>query len=316
MDLLRERMGNNRALIVSVLATVLAVCIFQAINPFFLSPQGRITLVYSSCYFLIAAVGLTFVMLTGSFDFSIVAQMKLAAMLCALYVDTMGRHVVLVAILACLLIGITNGILTAVLRVPSFLATLAMSVFIEGVALYLSRGFLHVVRDRFLRNLAVSFVGGLPMVFYWALAVWIIAVLVARYTRFGRRLYALGGNATAAELCGVNVITDRILAFAICGLLSGLAGVLYIGQYGGGSIEMGADMMIPLFASVVAGGTALTGGVGGPQGTVLGVIVVTWIQAGLKMLGVASDLQLVVFAIIAIAMSIVTVDRTKGNVVT
>ncbi|MFS8493648.1 MULTISPECIES: ABC transporter permease [Limnochorda] len=316
MDLVRKGFGENRAIIVSVLATIVAVIIFQAINPFFLSPQGRITLVYSSAYFLIAAVGLTFVMLTGSFDFSVVAQVKLAAMLCALYVDWLGPWVVVVAILVCGLIGVTNGVLTAVLRVPSFLATLAMSVFIEGVALYLSRGFLHVVRDRFLRNLAVRFVGGLPMVFYWALAVWIVAVLVAKYTRFGRRLYALGGNVTAAELSGINVARDRILAFAICGVLAGLAGVLYIGQYGGGSIEMGATMMIPLFASVVAGGTALTGGVGGPQGTILGVIVVTWIQAGLQMLGVASDIQLVVFAIIAILMSIVTVDRSKGSIVT
>ena len=133
MDLVRKGFGENRAIIVSVLATIVAVIIFQAINPFFLSPQGRITLVYSSAYFLIAAVGLTFVMLTGSFDFSVVAQVKLAAMLCALYVDWLGPWVVVVAILVCGLIGVTNGVLTAVLRVPSFLATLAMSVFIEGV---------------------------------------------------------------------------------------------------------------------------------------------------------------------------------------
>src|SRR5690606_36721417 len=114
----------------------------------------------------------------------------------------------------------------------------------------------------------------------------------------------------------INVARARILAFAISGVLAGLAGVLYIGQNGGGALEVGATMMIPPFASVVPGGTGLTGGVGGPHGTRLGVFVDTCGQGGLQMLGVASDIQLVVFAIIAILMSIVTVDRSKGSIVT
>lgn len=310
-----ERLRADRALVLSFVGALLAVAIFQAINPFFLSQQGRITLVYASGYFLIAATGLTFVMLTGSFDFSVVAQLKLAALLCALYLDLLGGWVIPLAVGICGAIGVINGLLTAVLRVPSFLGTLAMSVLVEGVALYLSRGFLHLIRNPLFRGLATHFVGGLPLVFYWAVVIWLAAVLVARYTGFGRRLYAIGGNVTAAELCGIGVRRDRVIAFAISGLLAGVAGVLYIAQFGGGSVELGSDMMIPLFASVVAGGTALSGGVGGPQGTILGVVVITWIQAGLSMLGVSHDLQLVVFAIIAIAMSMVTVDRTKGTVV-
>ncbi len=312
MHAVREWVSKERALLVALVSTVLAVIVFQSINPFFLSPHGRTTLVYASGYFLIAATGLTFVILTGSFDFSVVALLKLAALLCALYLNVFGRWVVLLAVGICALFGLANGLITSKLRVPSFLATLAMSVLVEGIVLYISRGYLHVVRDPSFRALAVRFVGGLPMVFYWAIGVWLVAVIVARYTAFGRQLYAVGGNGLAAELVGIDEQWIRTAAFVVSGALAGLAGVLYMAQFGGGSIELGSDMMIPLFASVVAGGTSLSGGIGGPQRTLLGVIVVTWIQAGLSMLGIARDLQLVVFALIGITMSALTVERWRG----
>ncbi|UCF83698.1 MAG: hypothetical protein JSV50_21465 [Desulfobacteraceae bacterium] len=94
---------------------------------------------------------------------------------------------------------------------------------------------------------------------------------------FGRCTYAVGGNLIGAGLSGINVQWHRISVFMLSSFFAGLAGVLYMAQMGGGSMEMGADMPIPLFASVVAGGTALTGGVGGPHRTLLGVIIITWI---------------------------------------
>ena len=101
----------------------------------------------------------------------------------------------------------------------------------------------------------------------------------------------------------------------LSGFFAGLAGILYMAQFGGGSIEMGADMTIPLFASVVAGGTALTGGVGGPQRTLLGVIIITWIQAGLLMLGVGRSTQMVIFGLIAIVMGVSTIDRRRIKII-
>ena len=96
---------------------------------------------------------------------------------------------------------------------------------------------------------------------------------------------------------------------------AGLAGILYMAQMGGGSMEIGADMPIPLFASVVAGGTALTGGVGGPHRTLLGVIIITWIQAGMLMLAIGRDIQMITFGLIAIGMSIATIDRRRIKII-
>ncbi|MBM3709815.1 MAG: ABC transporter permease, partial [Actinobacteria bacterium] len=150
-----------------------------------------------------------------------------------------------------------------------------------------------------------------PSIFYWAIGVCIICTLIALITPFGRRIYAIGGNPIGAVLSGINLDRYRIYVFMLSGFLAGLAGILHISQQGGGSIEMAADMSIPLFASVVAGGTALSGGVGGPHRTLLGVIIITWIQAGMLMLGYDRGIQMVVFGAIAIIMGIATIDRRR-----
>jgi ribose transport system permease protein/putative xylitol transport system permease protein len=309
--LAHERPRNTLTTVGPIILAIVIIAGFQVLNPTFLSYNGIITLVYAMSYFLIAACGLTFVIMTGSFDFSVVSVLKLAALMSVLYVDQLGLWVVPLALLVSLAIGFINGLFVARFKVPSFMATLGVSVVVEGIALYLSKGFLHIINDENFRALATTFIAGLPSIFYWAMGVWILSTFIALVTPFGRRVYAVGGNPTSAGLSGINVEWYRIYVFMLSGLLAGLAGVLYMANWGGGSMELGADAAIPLFASVVAGGTALTGGVGGPHRTLLGVIIITWIQAGMLMLGVGRDIQMVTFGIIALAMSIATIDRRR-----
>ena len=298
--------------IVFVVAVVVG---FQMMNPFFLRYQGIISLVYSMSYFLVAACGLTFVIMTGSFDFSVPSLLKLSALLCVLYIEELGLWVIPLALLVCVGFGFINGLFLAKFNVPSFMATLGVSIVVEGIALYLSKGFLRIMDDKAFRSLATTFIVGLPSVFYWGMGIWLISIFLAMGTAFGRRTYAVGGNLIGAGLSDMNVARHRIYVFMLSGLLSGLAGVLYMAQMGGGSVEMGADMAIPLFASVVAGGTALTGGVGGPHRTLLGVIIITWIQAGMNMLAIGRDIQMVTFGLIAIGMSIATIDRRRIKII-
>lgn len=310
-----EWFRKNISTIGPIVAAIAIIGVFQLINPVFLRYQGIITLVYAMSYFLIAACGLTFVIMMGSFDFSVLSLLKLAALICVLYIDKFGLLVIPLALSICVGFGFINGLLFAKLKVPSFMATLGVSVVVEGIALYLSKGFLHIMNDRTFRALSVTFITGLPSIFYWAIGVWIICTFIAIWTPFGRRIYAIGGNPIGAMLSGINVESNRIYVFMLSGFFAGLAGILYMAQFGGGSIEMGADMTIPLFASVVAGGTALTGGVGGPQRTLLGVIIITWIQAGLLMLGVGRSIQMVIFGLIAIVMGISTIDRRRIKII-
>lgn len=306
---------RNMTNVVPMAAVIVIIAGFQVINPVFLSANGRITLVYAMSYFLIAACGLTFVIMIGSFDFSVVSVLKLAALLCVLYINQFGLLVIPLALIVCVGIGFVNGVIFAKFNVPSFMATLGVSVVVEGTALYLSKGFLHIMDDKAFRALATTFIAGLPSIFYWAMGIWTISTALALLTPFGRRVYAVGGNPIGAGLSGINVQRCRIYVFMLSSFLAGVAGVLYMAQLGGGSMQLGADMSIPLFASVVAGGTALTGGVGGPHRTLLGTIIITWMQAGMLMLALGRDLQMVMFGLIALAMSIATIDWRRIKIV-
>jgi len=308
-------LGENYTSVMPVITIILIIGIFQIINPFFLQYQGFISLVYAMSYFLIAACGLTFVVMMGSFDFSVISVMKFSALFCVVYIEELGFWVLPLALLISMGIGLINGLIFTKLKVPSFLATLGISIVIDGVALYMSKGFLLIMENEVFRSLSVTFIAGLPSIFYWAIGILIICTLIALITPFGRRIYAIGGNASAAAHSGINVARTRVCVFVLSGLLAGIAGILYMGQMGGGSVAIGADMMIPLFASVVAGGTTLSGGIGGPHKTLLGVIIITWMQTGLLMLGIGKDLQVVIFGFIAILMSIVTTDRRKLKIV-
>lgn len=288
---------------------------FQIAHPAFLRYEGFITLIYAMSYFLIAACGLTFVIMMGSFDFAVPSVLKLAALLCVMYIGQFGFFAIPFALLVSLGIGVLNGVLLAYLRVPSFMATLGVSIVVEGIALYLSKGFLHIMYDERFRGLATTFLLGLPAIFYWAIGIWALSTFVALCTPFGRRTYAIGGNLVAARLSGINVERQRILVFALSGFLAGVAGVLYMAQLGGGSMLIGSDMSIPLFASVVAGGTALSGGSGGPHRTLLGVIIITWMQSGMLMLALGRDIQMVIFGLIAVAVAVATMDRKRIRVV-
>ncbi|MFW6139370.1 MAG: ABC transporter permease [Spirochaetota bacterium] len=310
-----EWLRRNMTTVGPIIFVIVVIAVFQVINPSFLRYQGITALVYSMSYFLIAACGLTLVIMIGSFDFSVPSLLKLSALVCVLYIEKIGLLVIPVALLICLGFGFINGVLLAKFRVPSFLATLGISIVAEGIALYLSRGFLRIMQNEVFRDLATTFIAGLPSIFYWGIGVWMLSTFLALGTAFGRRTYAVGGNPEGAGLSDINVARHRIYVFMISGFLAGLAGVLYMSQMGGGSVNIGADMAIPLFASVVAGGTALTGGVGGPHRTLLGVIIITWIQAGMSMLAIGNDVQMVTFGLIAIGMSIATIDRKRIKVV-
>jgi ribose transport system permease protein len=310
-----EWLRRNMNTIGPIIFVITVVAIFQAINPSFLSYQGIISLVYSMSYFLIAACGLTFVIMTGSFDFSVPNMLKLSALICVMYIEKIGLLVIPLALVVCTGFGFINGVLLAKFRVPSFLATLGISIVLDGIAWYLSKGHLQIMQNETFRSLTTTFIAGFPSILYWGIGVWILSTFLALSTAFGRRTYAVGGNLEGAGLSDINVARHRIFIFMLSGFLSGLAGVLYMSQMGGGSVNIGADMAIPLFASVVAGGTALTGGVGGPHRTLMGVIIITWIQAGMAMLAIGQDIQMITFGLIAIGMSIATIDRKRIKIV-
>ncbi|MCL7384557.1 MAG: ABC transporter permease, partial [Thaumarchaeota archaeon] len=281
-------------------------------NPYFLASwDSVITLVYGMSFFLVAACGLTLVILMGSFDFSVPSVLKLSAMIFAVLYPSLGFLSIPAALAVSLVFGFVNGLLLARFNIPSFMATLATSMIAEGAAQVISGGYTRMITDPAFRALSTTMIAGLPSIFYWAIAIWLISIFLTFVTPFGRAIYAVGGNLVGARLAGINVKMVRILTFMVCSLFAGLSGILYASQIQAGHMQVGVLDMIPLFASVVVGGTALTGGVGGVHRTLLGVLIIRWLDSGLSMLAIDLNVRMIVFGVIAIVMAILTIDRRR-----
>jgi len=315
IHLSREWLKRSLTTITPITATIVLIIALRALNPFFLTThESVVTLVYGMSWFLIAACGLTSVILMGSFDFSIPSVLKLSAMLCGVFYPQLGFLVIPLAVAVSLFFGFINGILLAKFNIPSFMATLATTWVAEGLAQILSGGYTRILEDRAFWAISITFIPakfGLPSIFYWAIALWTVGIIITLVTPFGRAVYGIGGNLTGARLAGINITRVRILVFMLSAFYASIAGILYAAQIQGAHMQIGVLDTIPLFASVVVGGTALTGGVGGIYRTLLGVIIIRWLDSGMSMIAIDNNIRMVVFGTVAIMMAIATIDRRR-----
>jgi ribose transport system permease protein len=295
-----------------VIALVVLIIIFSALNSHFFSLGNATNVLQQAAVLTVLALGETFVITMGSIDLSIGSTVSMVGMLAALLIRDYGQWTVLAAPLAGAAIGAINGWLAAYARLPSFLTTLGMLFAVNGMTLYLSQGTaISVQPDLQIQSVFNGLLFGLPTIALWALAAWAISVFAARRTRFGRYVYAIGGGEAVARLCGVPVARFKLYAFVVCGLLAGFASILLMLRVSGSDPTMGTPLLLPAIAAVVMGGTPLTGGVGGPHRTLLGVLVITILQNGMNLADVNPFLQDVVLGAGVIIAVAINMDR-KG----
>jgi ribose transport system permease protein/putative xylitol transport system permease protein len=151
--------------------------------------------------------------------------------------------------------------------------------------------------------------GSFPTAALWALAVTLVCILVAARAKFGRYMYAIGGGEAVARLSGVPVRRYKFYAFVVAGGLAALAGLLLLFRLQGGDARMGDTFLLPGIASVVIGGTPLTGGMGGPARTVLGVFMVAILRNGMDLAAVDPFIEQIIFGGVVIAAVALTMDR-------
>jgi len=199
-----------------------------------------------------------------------------------------------VAAIAAALVGGICGAHSAIpivkLRVPPFIATLAMFSLARGFAyIYVGGGQVGNLPREFTSAVGESYL--MPIV---ALCVVIAGYILLSHTRFGRAVYAIGGNEQAARLSGINVAKVKFWVYVICGMLAGIAGLLLAGRIGAGDPKSGMSYELNAIAAVVLGGTSLMGGVGTIPGTVLGAVVIGSLETGLGLMGINWFVQMVV----------------------
>ncbi len=261
--------------------------------PIFLSLHTQLDILYEYCEYGLLAVGMTLVILTAGIDLSVGSVLGLSATLFALltigYGWSIGGAVVAVA-LAGLLLGVINGLLVARFRLQPFVATLAMMIAARGMAKWVSGGIKVQPAAQPWYKLAQD----TPPFYRWMtqatpslhiqpssllfLACLLIMAAIVRNTRYGRSLYSIGGNEEAARLSGIAVTKVKVFTYALCAMFAALAGVVNACRQDIGDPEAGTTFELDAIAAVVIGGTSLAGGRGGMMFTLIGVMIIAYIN--------------------------------------
>ena len=305
-----------------ILAAFLVICVVLSVaSPYFLTTRNVLNVLLQTSINGILAIGMTFVILTRGIDLSVGSVAALAGVVSASLATTSaaavagGPHPAALALgaglLAGLVAGAINGAIVARFSVPAFVATLGMLSAARGATLLYTDGRpVPALTDGY-RWIGASDVAGLPVPVLVFLVVFAAAWWVLSHTRFGRHVYATGGNPHAAEVSGVNVRRVRFLVYVISGALAGLAGMILAARTGSALTQAGMAYELDAIAAVVIGGTSLAGGVGRVTGTVIGALLIGVVNNGLDLLGVESYYQQVIKGVLIVAA--VMLDQTRNK---
>lgn len=272
----------------------------------FLNRENLMQVARSFSFIGIAAVGATFVIVSGGIDLSVGALLGLTDVVVALALAD-GRGIpaaVTLGLAAALCCGLINGGLIGILRLPPFIATLGMLSVARGAAYFMTQGrTIAGLPESFTSFGQGYFAGGLPYPVLVMLAATALGIALMRLTRYGRHVRALGGNEEAAKLSGIDVPALKVSVYALAGLSAGVAGIVYVSRFGYGASTAGFGYELQVISAVVIGGTSLSGGSGSVLGSVLGAAVMGLLSNGLTLLSVEEEYnQLVVGMVIILAV--------------
>lgn len=287
------------------------------LEPTFLSLDTLRLLGADTATLFIMAAGLTWVVLLGGIDLSVQSLASLSSVVMALLAPQVGALAILVAILAGAASGVASGAVLARLRIPSFIATLAMGGVAAALALVLS-GTRSVPLQgdgggvlRWITSTTLS----VPNEILIAAIVLLGCLMLERTTVFGRWITAVGAGEPAAIIAGVPSQLVKVAALALSGGLAAFSGVVLAARLNSGSPTLADQFLLPAVAAVCVGGTALTGGVGGVLRTLIGALIVSVVRVGMTFVGVNIFAQQIVFGAVLVLAVAITIDRGKIPVV-
>lgn len=280
--------GRHRELSLALVMVILGA--FVALQaPQFLSVSNMTQVATLAAIIAVAAVGQAIVIITRNIDLSIESTIGLVAFVVANLLATQSMSIpmaVATGIGLGLLLGVGNGVLVAVFRIPAIVATLGTLSVYRGFDFLLAGGkqvTLTQLPDEY-TNAALAKVLGIPVFVLLAIGIVVVASLVLRRTRFGRQVYAVGSNPEAASILGIRSNLIVFIAFAVCGLLGGVAGVMWGMYFGTINATAATGSVLQIVAACVVGGVAIFGGSGSVAGAALGALFLGLVQNALIIL--------------------------------
>jgi ribose transport system permease protein len=288
------------------------------LRPAFLTGGGLPILAVQAATILLVALGQAMVLHVGSIDLSNAAIVIFAAIILAQTLAPLGPAAPIVSIGLVTLIGAANGFLVAFGQIPSFALTLGTLGILQAASLVVSNAttMYATANTQLLAPLFGTAFAGLPLAFWVGVVLAIGLWAFLRFTRPGEGMTAVGLNETGALFSGLQTRWLKVLAFALSGLLAGVAGVLIIAQAGAASsFGLGSDLLLPGIAAAIVGGTAITGGTTNPINIVFGALTVALIPIGAAAVGVTPQAQSLVYGLVIIAAVALTMGRGHSEVV-
>lgn len=280
-------------------------------SPYFLTARNIENVLAFAAVVSVLAIGEFFVIVTGGIDLSVGSVIALTTVVAAVSLKA-GLPPILAALIALAVAALTGsitGLLVVKAKIMPFVATLAIMTIARGVSYLIQFGSLISISDNTFIDFLSGKTGPVPHPVFFFLAIMVIAALVMRYTTFGRSLYAIGGNSEAARLSGLPVDRRVFSVYMLCGLLSGVAGLIMAAQLTQGSSLLAQGYELDAIAAVVVGGASLAGGTGDPIGAVVGGLIMGIIGNVMNLMGIPSEPQMVVKGIlILVAVLFITGD--------
>lgn len=283
-------------------------------SPVFFSRINIENLLFASTIIAVVAMGQAFVILVAGIDLAVGAVLALSSVLCVVLATKAGFPVGLAALLALLigtLIGTVNGLAVTVLRLPALIATLAMMSVVRGAAYLISDGRNIAPVPGIYVDIQGTRVFGVPLVILLTIMLGVVAHMVLTRTRFGREIYATGGNPVAARLAGIRTNRVIVIAYMISGFAAALGGLMITARLEAGAATAGFGYELTVISAVVIGGVSLFGGEGKIPGVLLGVILLGLVQNTVNLLNVPPNYDYVVSGIVIAAAATLDVYRRR-----
>lgn len=303
-----------------IIVALLVLCVFLSVNPLtsfsFLTQKNVFNVLRQISTNLYLACGMTMVIILGGIDLSVGSIIALSGCLAAGCVSRYNLPIavaILVGILVGLVVGMFNGWVIAKTTIPPFIVTLATMNIAKGLAYVYTGGSPVRVVTKEWQFIGAGYIGPIPTPVVILVLVLIITAIIMNKTRLGRHLYAVGGNAQAAQFSGISVAKVKFLVHTYSGIMAGLAGVVLASRMYSGQPTAGDGAEMDAIAAVVVGGTSMAGGSGKIGGTIIGGLIIGVLNNGLNLMNVNSFWQYVVKGCVILLAVYVDYVRNKKS---
>lgn len=285
------------------IAFILLCVVLTVANENFLTVNNIMNILRQISINGIIAVGMTFIIITGAIDLSPGSVLAFSSIVACDFAHP-GQYPLIVSIIIGvgigLICGLVNGFIISKGKVVPFIVTLGMMTIARGLTLVYKSGKAVINLSNSYNNIGGGYILGIPIPVIILIVVIVIANFILKYTKFGRHVYAIGGNEVSAEVSGLNINKIKILVYGIAGTLTGLAGIILSSRVMAGTVVAGQGYELDAIAAVVIGGTSLTGGKGTIKGTVIGALIIGVMNNGLDLINIPSYYQQIVKGVVIV----------------